>query len=165
MAYPISSREMVLLIMKIPAFPQPSESQIQAAIKSYLELRGAFVIRLNAGRAKSVTGNYMKQPPAGIPDLMCFFPGGYSLFIEVKSAKGKFTKAQGPMHLRLRELGQAVLVARSVEDVHGYLDAQGWLEDKSIYFTWEKFKAKHFGPRHLTSLPPPGLKDYAEAEE
>jgi len=55
---------------------------------------------------------------AGMPDLVLPVSklGFHSLYIEVKTPKGKLSKEQQKMHKRLRDAGNAVVIARSLDD-------------------------------------------------
>lgn len=53
----------------------------------------------------------------GIPDLCILTEGGKTLFIELKSAKGRVSAAQKMRHAELRALGHRVEICRSVVDV------------------------------------------------
>ncbi|MCL2793023.1 MAG: VRR-NUC domain-containing protein [Spirochaetaceae bacterium] len=99
--------------MNITAVIEPKESQIQKQIVGYLELKGYEVIRHNAGKVKyNVTG-----AKKGMPDLEALIGGGISVFVEVKTKKGKLSEDQKKMQKRLRDLGHKVIVARKLEDV------------------------------------------------
>ena len=75
-------------------------------------MRGAEVIRLNAGRGRQ---NQRLAPP-GCPDLLVIEP--YHIwFCEVKSPTGRLSEDQKIYHERLERYGQEVVVARGVEDV------------------------------------------------
>ena len=51
----------------------------------------------------------------GWPDIDVLLPGGRTVFLEVKNAKGKLSPFQRAMHIRIAELGHHVFVVRSVE--------------------------------------------------
>ena len=88
------------------------ESQIQRQIIQALDAAGAIVIRMNAGKGR----NNQQLAPAGTPDLLVI--GRRRLYwVEVKTDTGKLREAQVEMIERLRERGQTVVVARSVDDL------------------------------------------------
>ena len=92
-----------------------TESEIQKQIIDYCSSRGALVLRMNSG-----SRNYNnKQAPAGTPDLLVIrLPE--SVWIEVKTKDGKVSDIQKKMHTELINRGQAVMVARSLDDVIEY---------------------------------------------
>lgn len=59
----------------------------------------------------------------GVPDRICFFPGGRVVFVEVKAPGRKPTVRQEREHARLREYGQKVVVVDSIERVEGLLNS------------------------------------------
>jgi len=90
------------------------ESPIQKEIMDYLNVIGAKVFRLNSGHS----GRYnQKLCPPGTPDILACIPKGLTLWIEVKKSDGKRNANQIKMHKELTDLGQIVIVARSVDDV------------------------------------------------
>lgn len=61
---------------------------------------------------------------AGVPDL-AFIAQGRAFFIELKSAGGRLSKAQGEMIERLRGAGATTYFCRSIADVERVLRAEG----------------------------------------
>ena len=53
----------------------------------------------------------------GVPDRICFFPGGRVVFVEVKQKTGRLSKMQMHIHEKLRNLGMDVRVVWSKDDV------------------------------------------------
>ena len=94
------------------ALRAPRESSIQKKIKTFLELRGFKVYKIN-DRFRS-----------GIPDLYAI-RAGKSIWIEVKRPGEQPTKLQQYEIDQLRDAGAAVTVARSVEDVQPWLPSTG----------------------------------------
>ena len=92
-----------------------SETKIQKHIIDALYKLGWLVLRNHAQGVK-YTGGRGKNPSAGIPDLLAVKESKY-VWIEVKTPKGKLSKSQEDMHLKLRFHGATVLVATSVEDI------------------------------------------------
>ena len=89
-----------------------TESELQKQIIDYLKLCNAIVFRMNSGQRQ----NNVKLCPSGTPDILAVLPHK-TLWIEVKTDKGKLRPSQITMHSRLKERGQEVIVARSVDDV------------------------------------------------
>lgn len=75
------------------------------------------ILRLQSGLSFGAHGGKVALCPPGTPDLLLILPDGKSLFIEVKSERGKLTPSQKEMHATLELLGHRVIVARSVGDV------------------------------------------------
>ena len=61
----------------------------------------------------------------GWPDLTVALPGGRTVYVEVKAAKGRISDAQHEIHARLRGLGHLVVVARSIDDAAAAFRAAG----------------------------------------
>ena len=91
-----------------------SESEIQKQIIDHCTNMGALVFRMNAGSRQYNN----KQAPKGTPDLFVVL-NGKCLWIEVKTEKGKVSDIQQEMHTRLINMGQRVIVARSIDDIIG----------------------------------------------
>ena len=86
--------------------PVAKESEIQAAIKAYLQYRGWLVIKIHQS-----LGSYR-----GIADLYAL-KNGRHVWIEVKTAKGRLSKDQEKFRDEVEAYGGVYIVARSVEDV------------------------------------------------
>jgi Holliday junction resolvase len=82
------------------------ESEIQAAIKQYLQLKGWFVVKIHQS-----LGSYK-----GIADLSCTKDGRH-VWVEVKTAKGKLSEHQQRFGADVEYHGGEYRVARSVDDV------------------------------------------------
>lgn len=65
---------------------------------------------------------------AGVPDRICFLPGGIIFFVEVKTETGKTTVRQVREIESLRELGAVCHVAHGKEGVDKVVDEyrRGW---------------------------------------
>ncbi len=59
----------------------------------------------------------------GVPDRLCVFPDGVSVFIECKAPKKKPTVLQTHEIERLRNLGQQVFVVDSKESIDEIVDS------------------------------------------
>jgi len=94
-----------------------TESEIQKGIIDYSKAAGCICIRMNSGYSGR---NNIKLSPPGTPDLLIISRAGV-IWVEVKTGKGGLRQSQIEMHGRLRELGQTVIVARSIEDVIKYI--------------------------------------------
>lgn len=92
-----------------------SETKIQKQIIDALFGLGWLVLRNHAQGVK-YTGGRGKNPSAGIPDLLAIKNGKY-VWIEVKTPKGKLSKSQEDMHLKLEYHGCTLIVATSVDDI------------------------------------------------
>jgi hypothetical protein len=99
-----------------------TESELQKQILEYLHTRGIRAWRNSVGRtANTVTGG-----GEGCPDIHGIIkPCGRALYVEVKSEKGKLSKAQAGWLQTARDCGALVVVARSVKDVQDALDGTG----------------------------------------
>lgn len=53
----------------------------------------------------------------GLPDRLCLYPDGRSLFVELKTTGKKPRKIQALMHDKLRSLGQKVIVIDTMEQI------------------------------------------------
>lgn len=90
------------------------ESDIQAQIRDYLRWNGWFCIKIHQS-----LGSYR-----GIADLYAL-KDGYSIWIEVKTPKGRLSKHQEKFRDDVLAHGGTYIVARSVEDVRNYVDKYG----------------------------------------
>ena len=90
-----------------------TESEIQRDITAFLKTCGFIVYRMNSGAVR----HNVKMCDPGTPDIFVISPYGKSIWIEVKTETGKVSFVQQAMHAKLRSYDQAVIVARSVEDV------------------------------------------------
>jgi hypothetical protein len=86
--------------------PKLSESEIQSQIKSYLKLQGWFVFKNHQS-----LGSHK-----GIADLYAI-KNGKSIWIEVKTSKGKQSEDQIKFQINIEASGGTYKVARSVHDV------------------------------------------------
>lgn len=81
----------------------------------------------NAG---GTTRKFTSPGHKGVPDRICFFPGGRVHFIEVKKPNGKLSPIQVVEQDLLRKMGAVVLTLRNEREVDVYI--------KSVRRHWEK---------------------------
>lgn len=95
------------------------EHNIQVGIVRYLRLRGFEVFAIpNGGRRDAVTGARLKAEgaTAGVADLEILLNNGKSVFVEVKTEKGRQSDEQKEFQRRVEKLGFEYLIWRSVDD-------------------------------------------------
>jgi hypothetical protein len=105
--------------------PDPSEDELQATVASLLRyaFNGQPVVWSHFpaggyGLTRAAAARlYRLGLQAGFPDLLIQWNPGRSLWIEMKTAKGRASDAQKALHPRLEALGFPVHICRSVEDV------------------------------------------------
>lgn len=104
--------------------PEPSEIQIQAAIVEWLNRCVHCVVFAVPNGGKRGYGAQMQVRKEGLlkgaPDLVVAYQEGGepgTLFIEVKSKRGKMREEQAQCRWALMQLGHDHLVARSLDDV------------------------------------------------
>lgn len=101
------------------------EAQIQKAIKDLLVQVGFIVWDTSQGYRKERGGT---RTSPGIPDLIACGQG-HTLFVEVKTPKGKLTIYQEFFRQHWTENGGTSLVWRSVDDAWGWMVAEGIIEE------------------------------------
>lgn len=112
---------------KKPSALVPTEANVSAGIKKYLDLKADYNDRINSGRVEVVkkykdrkTGkireftNWVMLARKGTPDRF-FIVKGRSGFVEVKKPGGLLSPEQIERHRELRKAGAVVIVAHSVE--------------------------------------------------
>lgn len=103
------------------------ESLLQEAIVAYLRAvlpRSVMVHSVPNGLHTSKASGAIAVREGlleGVPDLMLVRSGGSAAYIEVKAGKGRLSPAQQAMIAWCQENGVPVTVARSIEDVRGFL--------------------------------------------
>ena len=100
------------------------EHNIQVGIVQYLRLRGFEVFAIpNGERRDAVTGAKLKAEgvTAGAADLIILLPIGNTLFVEVKTAKGRQSPAQKAFQERVESLGFNYVIWRSIDDVAKFI--------------------------------------------
>ena len=86
------------------------ESDIQRDIKTYLQYKGWFVVKIHQSM-----GSYK-----GIADLSCTKDGRH-VWVEVKAPRGKQSLEQAKFGCAVLAHGGEYIVAKSVDDVERYL--------------------------------------------
>ena len=99
---------------------RPKESDIQTAIRDHLRMTGWFVVKIHQS-----LGSYK-----GIADLYAI-KGGRSVWIEVKTPRGRQSKHQVRFQCDVEAHGGEYLLARDVDDVIKYLRLEGGSNDKN----------------------------------
>ena len=93
-----------------------TEHDLQSLFRLRLSEAGV-VLRLNVGRVRTADGRWFDTGlPPGTPDLMVVLPGGRTAWVEVKTPRGAVRPEQARFLRRLREMGHAAGVARSVQE-------------------------------------------------
>ena len=107
-----------------------AERGIHQSIIDYLRLilpESHKAVHLRNNPRSRVMGGSEKRLGAlkGIPDIAVIRPLGRIAFIEVKAEKGRLSPEQADFRLWCVRWGVPHCVARSIEDVRGFLDAIG----------------------------------------
>ena len=108
-----------------------SEIPIHVSILEYLRAvlpSDAIIAHVpNGGARDARTGALMKRlgAVAGMPDLICFLPGGKFVAFEVKGPSGYASKVQRELWTRFKVLGFPLALVRSVEETRNALKALG----------------------------------------
>ena len=100
------------------------ESDIQNAICDYLAMKKTFFWRQNTAPTiqRHADGGFHframgKYALKGIPDIIVITDGGYAVFLEVKTTKGRQSPEQLEFARRVKEKGGELYVVRSIDDV------------------------------------------------
>lgn len=81
-------------------------------------------------KAGGTTRKFTSPGHKGVPDRICFFPGGRVHFVEVKEPDGKLSPIQIVEQDLLRKMGAVVLTLRNEREVDVYI--------KSVQKHWDK---------------------------
>jgi len=92
---------------KLPAI---KESEIQKTIKEYLQYKGFFVVKIHQS-----LGSYK-----GIADLVAI-KSCVTIWIEVKTEKGKLSKYQEQFQQDIEEHGGMYWICRNIEDLKSHM--------------------------------------------
>ena len=102
------------------------ESQIQTAIEQVLrvyEKSGSCVyIKNNTGAHKTDHGAFIRFGKVGSSDFLLFLQGGQTVFLEVKTPKGRQNDNQKDFQRRVEQLGHSYFVVRSAREVWQILE-------------------------------------------
>ena len=104
------------------------EHLIQKSIVDFLRLNRIEVFAIpNGGRRDAVTGAMLKAEGVteGVSDLIILLPNGKTVFVEVKTKKGKQSESQIEFQKRVEKLGFEYFVWRSVEDAVKWNNERG----------------------------------------
>lgn len=88
---------------------QESEKTLESRLRKEIEKRGGKALKL------------LSQVHRGLPDRLILLPGGWVVFVELKSTGKKPTKLQAHCHEQLEKLGFAVWVVDSTESLDNVL--------------------------------------------
>jgi len=97
------------------------ETALQNAIHAELSKVGV-VRRNNVGTFLTAYGKPIKIGLPGESDLTLFQKGGRTVFIEIKTDKGKQSKQQKVFEERVKELGFAYVIMKSLEDAKRFIE-------------------------------------------
>ena len=107
-----------------------TELQIQHKIVMWLQSQGIYAFSVSNESAGRSVVMQMQLVSAGlrkgVSDLVLLFPGGKTVFLEIKTPTGKQSKAQEHFQRRVEELGFKYAIARSLQDVVELLDLLGY---------------------------------------
>lgn len=114
---------------KPPSLPEWLLQASMVAEFNAIEAAGAQISAvgdMNAGRRSYQEAAKCKAMGmrSGEPDLRLYASGGRTLFIEVKTSKGRKSAAQDERHTRLGQLGFQVLVVAPTDETHARLLAR-----------------------------------------
>ena len=103
------------------------ESKIQSAIVNYVRnvVKDCLVIAIPNGSRRTSGGwaaNAVSGLTPGAPDLVIALPEGRVFWLEVKAPKGRLSDNQVLIHEKMNELGHAIYVVRSIEEVRCIMD-------------------------------------------
>ena len=92
-----------------------TETEIKREIAKTSRAMGAKCHRLNGGKVR-VKGGWMVFDEEGTPDLLTVWPGGITMYVEVKKPGEHPTDVQMKRHRELRDMGHSVTVCHSAEE-------------------------------------------------
>lgn len=102
--------------------PQPTESQVQRAILNYVSRSHPAAMAwhvpngLGGHTARQKIRRHREGVRAGVPDLTVCWPGGVTVFVEVKKPGGEVSEAQADRILRLRRMGFTAGIVASLDE-------------------------------------------------
>ena len=106
------------------------EAGIQRAIVTYIRavVKDCLVMAIPNGSQRTANGrpaNAVAGMLPGAPDLVIALPDGKVLWLEVKAPKGRVQDSQVLVHEKLGEIGHAIHVVRSIDEVKEIMDQLG----------------------------------------
>jgi len=111
-----------------------SEHSLQTMVREYLRLRAvadSFVFAIpNAGKRSFGAAVRMKAEglTAGVADICIMLEGGRTLWLELKSSKGRQSDYQKGFQAICDRIGHTYILARSLDEAVGQLKAFGALK-------------------------------------
>lgn len=102
------------------------EDALQIAVADYLRIAAPDLLWFHVANERKCSpqrGAMLKRMGvlAGVPDLVFILPSGSVWFIELKTERGRMSKAQDDFFERARAVEAQCYVARSVGDVESFL--------------------------------------------
>lgn len=94
------------------------ESKLQADVEAWLRYKGIYFVHLNEARGNKI----------GVPDLVCCMAGKF-VAIELKTEKGRVSKAQEENMQEIGKAGGLAVVCRSLDEVREVVGKvmEGWV--------------------------------------
>ena len=108
------------------------ENKVQKEIVAWLLERGVLVAITDAGILNKLGLGMGCGIPAGWPDLTCCLPSGRFLGVECKATKGRHSKAQKSMQVRIEGNGGIYILAHSLAELIKSLHTEENFSDKKI---------------------------------
>lgn len=113
----------IILLNKHKKHASP-EHGLQVAIVNLLRANNIFAIAIpNGGRRDAVTGAMLKKEgaTAGAPDLVLILNDGETVWVELKTPKGRQSESQKAFQAKLQALRHNYLIWRSVNDCNAFV--------------------------------------------
>lgn len=113
---------------------QMSESEFQKAvierlhwaenqrICSYLRINSGALTVQRRNRAGEMKTSHIRLARAGTSDIILFFRGGRTVFVELKSATGRQSEKQKAFEDRMRDLGYEYHIVSSLNQINMILN-------------------------------------------
>lgn len=112
------------------------EHGLQVSIVNLLRANNIFAIAIpNGGRRDAVTGAMLKKEgaTAGAPDLVLILDDGETVWVELKTPKGRQSESQKAFQARLQALRHNYFIWRSVNDCNAFV--QGYRKMKGNLYS------------------------------
>ena len=113
----------IILLNKHKKHANP-EHDLQVAIVNYLRINGIFAIAIpNGGRRDAKTGAQLKKEGAlaGASDLVLILDDGETVWVELKTPKGRQSESQKAFQAKLQALRHNYLIWRSLADASAFV--------------------------------------------